>query len=119
MDNAIIELLKIVALGPVTVLLIVYVLRLHKELGESEKQHVASIKSAEEKRVADVQAYQQKLEALIDKFYGLMMKQGESLEAFDGTLRDHTREFSELRSDLHAVKGLLPPPDRDGKRGGR
>jgi hypothetical protein len=100
---ALLEILKVVVLGPVTVLVGSYAWHLHKLLRESEKQLTLNAQQAEQRRVADLQIAQGKLETLIDKFYSLMMKQGESLEAFDSAIREHTREFVDLRGSMRLL----------------
>jgi len=99
-QEAVMELIKVIVLGPVTILLALYTYRLHRELRGVEKERVNEVKIAETKRVSDLQATQQKMEALIEKFYRLMMKQGDTLEAFDGTIRDQAQQFAELRDKV-------------------
>ena len=119
-EASVIEILKIVIMGPVTVLVGAYALKLHRELRGIETKRVEEVRAAEDKRVADLQAYQSKLESLVERFYQLMMKQGESLEAFDAVIRDHTKEFTQLRECINKLERAAEMAHRDAtSRGGR
>jgi hypothetical protein len=106
-ETAAMEILRVVLLGPITVLLAIYTLKVAKDLRASELARVQEVKESELKRVSDLQASQKKMEELIDRFYKLMVDQGEALSSIGETIRDQTREFAELRGKLGELRDKL------------
>jgi len=106
-ESAVMEVVRVILLGPITVLLAIYTLKQAKELRASELARVQEVKDSELKRVTDLQTSQKKMEELIERFYKLMVDQGETLASIGSAIKEQTKEFAELRAKISELRDKL------------